>query len=108
MKHMLSVHVPEPHQLERGLCWANPSGAFTTGDEPGVRRGPAARLDTSTESAAVSGATGDQLSACVPLLWDSWSYQSGPPEPRCVRLARSDHRGNNISLSLLRGTLLNF
>ncbi|KAK2859523.1 hypothetical protein Q5P01_004143 [Channa striata] len=34
----------------------------------------------------MSGATGDQLSACVPLLWDSWSHQSSPPEPRCVRL----------------------
>lgn len=32
-KHMLSLRVPEPHQLERGLCWANPSGAFTTRDE---------------------------------------------------------------------------
>lgn len=51
-----------------------------------------------------SGATGDQLSACVPLLWDSWSHQSAPPEPRCVRLPRSDHHrrdNNNIRLSHL-------
>lgn len=35
-----------------------------------------------------SRATGDQLSACVPLRWDSWSHQSAAPEPCCVRLLR--------------------
>lgn len=49
----------------------------------------------------MSGATGDQLSACVPLLWDSWSHQSAPPGPRRVRLSGSDHHNNNMRLSHL-------
>lgn len=50
MKHMLSLHVPEPHRLERGLCWANPSGAFATRDECEGETGLEA-LDTSVEYA---------------------------------------------------------
>lgn len=51
MKHMLSLHVPEPHRLERGLRWANPSGAFATRDECEGETGLEA-LDTSVEYAA--------------------------------------------------------
>lgn len=35
MKHMLSLRIPEPHQLDRGLCWTNPSGALGPGDKRG-------------------------------------------------------------------------
>lgn len=67
----------------------------------------------------MSGATGDQLSACIPLLWDSWSHQSAhplqphPPRAPLCPSARSDHHSSTVrlissALSLLRGALLNF
>lgn len=51
MKHMLSLHVSEPHQLERGLCWTNPSRVFATRDECGLKQAWQA-LDTSVEYVA--------------------------------------------------------
>lgn len=45
MKHMLSLHIPEPHQLERGLRWLSPPG-MSVGAKQAWRL-----LDTSVEYA---------------------------------------------------------
>lgn len=60
-----------------------------------------------TSITVTSGATGDQLSACVPLLWDSWSHQSATtPTPSPVAsvwpgLTTTTTNNNIIGLSHL-------